>query len=797
MNRIIISLIALLVTSSSLKAQNVIISGRVTDNHTKENLIGCNISDTVSRKGTVTNTYGFYSLTLPKGKIRLVCSFLGYTDFKQDLTLNGDTTINISLTPSVQVLQEVTITTENLNLQVARLGNVNVPLSVIKKTPTLLGESDLMKSLQYIPGVQNTAEGKSDLTVRGGSPEQNLILLDGIPIYNANHVFGLLSVFNTDALKNVILYKSGFPARFGGRLSSVIDITTKDGNKERVTGSGTLGLLAVKASIEGPIIKDKTSFTFSARRSLAELYLNPVQEWAKNDDSDKVKTNFFFYDINAKVHHKFNEKTSLHAVVYSGWDKLENRYSEKEYLPGRINSTTEQDWKWGNTIFATRLNTVLSPTLFMNTTLSYNQYKHNTTIGKRFTTKDKDGNTLKSHKGLNYDSGIKDYAITADFDYIPASGHYIRGGVFFIYHDFKPEVIKQKISGGDSNRNIATQHTFAKECALYAENDWDISRKLRLNAGFRASLFHINNRTYYTVDPRLVIRYMVSDKFSLKAGYTHMQQYIHLLSNNSLFLQTDMWVPATDNVRPMSSKQISVDGYYVIPRLFNISVEVYYKKMHNVIEYKDGASFASISSGWENKVEAGKGRAYGIEFALERKERKTTGVLSYALAKSERQFTEINYGEWFPSKFDRRHTVNFRLNHQFSEKIDASLNWVYSSGEMITLPLMTAIIPDIPDITDSRGIPEPVEQLDHRNNYRMPAMHRLDVGISYTTIKKGNRYSVFSFSIYNVYNRMNPFKMYIEEDMVSKPDGQEEIVRKLKQISMFPIMPSVSYTYHF
>lgn len=793
-SRIIISLIALLGASGSLKAQNAIISGRVIDGHTRENLIGCNISDAVSRKGAVANTYGFYSLTLPKGKIRLVCSFLGYKDFEQDITFNGDTTINISLAPSVQVLQEVTVTAKNPNLQAARLGNVNVPLSVIKNTPALLGESDLMKSLQYIPGVQNSAEGKSDLTVRGGSPDQNLILLDGIPIYNANHVFGFLSVFNTDALKNVTLYKSGFPARFGGRLSSVIDISTKDGNKERVTGTATLGLLAVKASVEGPIIREKTSFTFSARRSLVDLYPIPVQDWAKKDDSNKIKTNFSFYDINAKIHHKFNEKTSLYAIAYSGRDKLENRYSEKKGLPGHINSTTEQDWKWGNTIFAARLNTVLSPTLFMNATLSCNQYKYNTSIDKRLTTKDKDGNILESRKGLNYDSGIKDYAATADFDYIPASGHYIRGGASFIYHDFKPEVIKQNIKAGDSNRNIAAQNTFAKECALYAENDWDITRKLRLNVGFRASLFNVNDRTYYTVDPRLVIRYTVSDKFSLKAGYTHMQQYIHLLSSNSLLLQTDMWVPATANVRPMSSKQVSVGGYYAIPRLFNISVEAYYKNMRNIIEYKDGASFSGVSSGWENKVEAGKGRAYGVEFALERKEGRTTGILSYALAKSERQFTEINYGEWFPSRFDRRHTVNFRLTHQFSKKIDASLNWIYSSGEMVTLPLMAAVIPDIPD---SKGNPELMEQLDHRNNYRMPAMHRLDVGMNYTTTKKGNRYSVFSFSIYNVYNRMNPFKMYIEQDVVSKPDGQEVIVRKLKQISMFPIMPSVSYTYHF
>lgn len=771
------------------------INGRITDGVTGEVLIGCNVSELDANKGTTTNSYGLYSLTLPQGKCRFTVTYLGYEDFCLDFDLRKDTTVHISLSPKALELGEVTVTTGNRNLQVARLGNVHIPLSMIKNTPALLGESDLMKSLQYIPGVQNSAEGKCDLTVRGGSPDQNLILLDGIPIYNANHVFGFLSVFNTDALKNVTLYKSGFPARFGGRLSSVIDITTKDGNKDKFTGSATLGLLALKLNLEAPIIKDRTSFTFSARRSLVDLYLVPVQEWLDDDNgSSESKTNFFFYDINAKIHHKLNERTSLYAMAYNGRDKLVNRHSESADPLGQKNSTTQQDWKWGNTIFATRLNTVLSPTVFMNATLSYNQYRYNTSIDKSFATTVENENNVKFHNGLNYDSGIKDYAATADFEYIPASKHYIRAGASFIYHDFKPEVIKQHISDEDVNKNIASPNVFAKEGGLYVEDDWDITPRLRLNAGIRASLFNVDNKTYYAVDPRLAVRYMLSDRLSVKAGYTHMQQYIHLLSSNSLVLQTDMWVPVTASVRPMNSQQISIGGYYVIPRLFDISVEAYYKNMRNVIEYKDGASFAGISSGWENKVEAGEGRAYGIEFSLERKEGRTTGVLSYALAKSERRFTEINNGKWFPARFDRRHTVNFRLTRQFGKKIDASLSWVYSSGDMATLPMMTAVTPDIPD---AWGIVNFAEQFDHRNNYRMPAQHRLDLGVNYTTGRKGSRYSVLNFSIYNVYNRMNPFKLYIEEEQTAKPDGEVAATRRLMQISLFPIMPSISYTYHF
>lgn len=777
--------------------QTFAVNGRIADTETDEILIGCNIVEWNTNKNAITNSYGLYSLTVPGGKRKMIVSYLGYEDFSIDLDLKKDTTINILLIPRTIYLEEVTITPVNRNLQAARLGNINVPLSMIKNTPTLLGESDLMKSLQYIPGVQSTAEGKSDLTVRGGSPDQNLILLDGIPIYNANHVFGFLSVFNTDALKNVTLYKSGFPARFGGRLSSVIDITTKDGNKEKFTGSATFGLLALKVNLEAPIIKDKTSFTFSARRSLTDLYLESVQEWFDDDTSGESKTNFFFYDINAKIHHKLNDKTSLYAIVYNGRDKLEDRQKGSEYeYDQKLNSETEQEWKWGNTIFATRLNTVLTSKLFLNTTLSFNQYQYKTSINKHFKMIDEENNPLRSNEGLNYDSGIKDYAITADFEYMPTSNHYIRAGTSFVYHDFKPEVIRQYVNEDDSGNHISTPPIFAKECAFYAEDDWDITHKLRLNAGVRVSLFDVENKTYYAFDPRFAVRYMLSDRLSLKAGYTHMQQYIHLLSSNSLLLQTDLWVPVTANVRPMNSKQISVGGYYVIPRLFDISVEAYYKNMQNVIEYKDGASFSGISSGWETKVEAGKGRAYGIEFSLERRIGRTTGVLSYALAKAERQFTEINYGQWFPAKFDRRHIVNFNLTHRFSKKIDASMSWVYSSGDMASLPMMTAVVPDIPDDPSSSDL-LPVAQLDHRNNYRMPAHHRLDVGINYTMTKKGNRYSVFNFSVYNVYNRMNPFKMYVESDLVYEPGGQRVYVHTLKQTSLFPIIPSISYTYHF
>ena len=774
-------------------AQKYTIGGRIIDAETKEVLVGCSVFDNTSHQGVVTNNYGLYSLQLKEGSCHISTTYLGYEPASIELVLTKDTVINIALYPQTAQLAEVVVSSGNRNLQSARLGTVNVPISHIKKIPTFFGENDLMKSLQYVPGVQNTSEGKSDLSVRGGSPDQNLILLDGIPIYNANHVFGFFSVFNTDALKNVNLYKSGFPARFGGRLSSVIDITTKDGNKEHFAGSATLGLLALKFNLEGPIIKDKTSFTFSARRSHVDLYMKPIQDWLNDDDSkENGETNFYFYDINAKLHHKLNDKTSLYLIAYKGQDRLTDKREDGE-SSSFSKATTRQNWDWGSTIFATKLNSIITNNLFLNATLSYNQYDYMTSVKKNNTATTDEGNSIDEFNNLDYNSGIKDYTANVEIEYIPTSQHYIRSGLSFIYHDFSPEVISHKTN--ETSEGILNKNVYAKELSFYAEDDWDITRKLRLNGGFRYSLFNVNNTTYQAIDPRLAVRYLITNNFSLKAGYSHMQQYIHLLSSNSLLLQTDLWVPVTDKVKPMYSNQYSIGIYSVIPNLFDVSIETYYKDMDNVVEYKDGASFTGISTGWESKVESGIGRSYGIELSLERKTGKTTGVVSYALAKTERKFNEINYGEWFPAKYDRRHTINLNINQQLSKKMDLSLNWIYASGDMATIPMMSAVVADIPESQIKNPL---LEQLDHRNNYRLPAHHRLDIGLNYTTNKKGNRYGVWNFSLYNVYNRMNTFNVFIEEEDLGKAEnGQRIYTRKLKQLTLFPIMPSVSYTYNF
>ncbi|WP_158602555.1 TonB-dependent receptor [Proteiniphilum sp. X52] len=785
-----------LLTFFASEAQNHTISGYVSDLSSKEILIGATIIDDVSGKGASTNSYGFYSLTLPAGNIRIRCQSVGYLTYEKDFNLISDTVLNIPLSQSASELEEIVVIARRHSVN-AKHGATDVPIEKIRNTPALFGESDLMKSLQYVPGVQHATEGKSDLTVRGGSPDQNLVLLDGNALYNINHLFGFLSVFNTDALKNVTLYKSAFPARFGGRLSSVIDVNTKDGNKEKIAGSATVGLLAAKFNLEGPVIKDKTSFTLSARRSYADLFMGKIQEWT--DEDGNSRDNFYFYDLNAKLHHKFNDKTSFHVMAYKGVDSYKNRMREKDIPGERTHSSTHQDWSWGNTIVAARFNRSLAGNLFMNANLSYNRYAYRTSIEEKFNFIESE-KEKSAHNRLRYDSGIRDYTGSLEWEYIPSTRHYVRAGAHFVFHHFRPEVFRLSENVGNAinadyqSPALPSARTHAKETAVYVEDEWTAARPFILNGGVRLSTFHVREKMYAALDPRFSARCLLDGSTSVKAGYSRMRQYIHLLSNNSLLFQTDLWVPVTDKVKPMNSNQYSVGVYKTFNRLFDFSIETYYKTMDNVIEYKDGASFSGSSASWEDKVEAGKGRSYGMELSVEKPSGKLTGSAAYAWAKTERRFERINDGEWFPARFDRRHTANLYLSYRLNRKMDLTIQWTYASGDRMTIPLMVVEAADIPDAWKPG---EGLTQFDHRNNYRLPAYHRLDIGMNYTPKKEGARYGVWNFSIYNLYNRMNTFKLYVQTDVEKDAGGKNTYTRRLRKITLFPVLPSLSYTYNF
>jgi outer membrane receptor protein involved in Fe transport len=774
-------------------AQNFTISGYIFDSETSEILIGGGVHEILSKRGSSSNTYGFYNLVLEHGKNTIMFSYLGYESMIVDFTLTKDTVIHAYMKPATDEISAIDVNA-NHRTSGKHLGRVDLHAARIKSIPALFGEADLFRAILFVPGVQPASEGKSTFSVRGGSPDQNLILLDGVPVYNPNHVFGFLSIFNTDAIKKVTIYKSSFPARFGGRLSSVVDIATKDGNKQTFSGSVTVGLPAVKLDIEGPIIKDKTSFTFSARRTYIDFILNALN----NDIEDNTSnTNLFFHDLNAKINHRIDNKTFIYISVYNGRDVMDEKTGVKNWETNHVYSSQRYDW--GNSIVTGKISSALRPNLFFKSALTFNQYNYKLKTADKYMFTDENKIEHNTYKDFLFSSSIRDYSVSTDFEYSMHPKHKIYFGGLFMHHRFSPEVISFSVKGDSIVKtDNKPKITHARESALYVEDEWDITEHINMNAGLRFSAFNVDKQTYSALDPRLTLRFLLNKRISLQASYTKMQQYIHLLSNSAALFQTDLWVPVTGRVKPMRSNQYSFGIFHELTPHVLLSVESYYKDMQNVVEYKDGASFTGVSAGWEGKIEAGIGRAYGVEFSVQKQAGKFTGTVSYTLSKTERRFDEINYGKWFPARYDRRHLLNIICAYKASDKFNFTAAWVYHSGSRITLPLMTFVPPDVPDRNNNQGIIADLMELDNRNNYKMPPYHRLDLGVDYTFGKRSERqYFILAANIYNAYNRMNPYRLIIESDMHHSSTGEHTYTRNLKQITLFAIVPALSLAYHF
>ena len=765
------------------------ISGYVKEAVSGESLIGVNIYLPDSKTGTVTNTYGFYSLTLPAvDSIKLIVSYVGYAPEIVKITLHKDIDLNIDLKPNI-FLNEVTITADRKERQSesARMSTVKLQVSQIKNVPSLLGEKDVLKVIQLMPGVQKGSEGSSGIYVRGGGPDQNLIILDDAIVYNASHLFGFFSLFNGDALKSVELTKGGFPARYGGRLSSVLEMNMKEGNKEEWHGEGGIGILSSRLTVEGPIKKGKSSILLSGRRTYVDLIIYPLLK--------EEKTGYFFYDFNAKINYDFGRKNKLYLSGYFGKDKF--------YMKNNSTDVNENiGFLWGNATGTLRWNHLFTNKLFSNTSVIFSQYSFGIYDKYKVIRENKD-------YYAEYYSGIRDLTLKYDIDFLPNPKHWIKAGAISIFHRFNPHAfVEIDVPGNINLRDV--MYIYGVESGIYVEDTWQPFQSLKVNGGIRFSHFLATKNQFHFFEPRLSVAWMLKNDFAVKGSYATMNQYIHMISNTGISLPTDLWVPTTDRIKPQQSQQVALGLVkdFIKPDL-SFSLEGYYKNMGNVIGYKEGATFmmlndpaSSSGNNWEDNVTAGRAWSYGLEFLLQKKEGRLNGWIGYTLSWTQMQFDSLNFGKKYYARYDRRHDISIVAIYKLSDRITISGTWVYGTGNAVTLPGSEYIaiehipgsysIPDKYNGFDPRFVyNETVNDLGEKNNFRMAAYHRLDLGIQFNKLKKwGER--IWEISVYNAYNRKNPFFYYNDTKMI----GNKQF-GILKQVSLFPVIPSITYSFKF
>ena len=776
----------LLLSPFFVKAQNrFTVSGFIKDSLNGETLIGASIAVQGKTKGISSNQYGFYSITLEEGSYNFICSYIGYQPKLIQIKLDGNKQFNFNVLPKISVSQEVIVSSKkrDANVKNAQMGKFTLPIEQIKSIPAFLGEVDLLKTIQLLPGIRNAGEGSAGLYVRGGGPDQNLILLDDAPVYNTGHLFGFFSIFNSDAIKNVTLIKGGMPAQYGGRLSSVVDIAMKEGNNQKFQVDGGIGLIASRLSVQGPIKKDKASFIVSARRT----YIDGLTKPFIKSGSQFYGSGYYFYDLNAKVNYRFSEKDRVYLSGYFGrdvFDFVNGKQSLKVNIP------------WGNATGTLRWNHVFNKKLFGNTTAVYNDYN--------FTF-----NAAQNNFEVKLASGIRDVSLKQDFDLYPFTGHKIKFGGIYTYHKFTPSVVSGKQDSVVFNPNNA-QTKFASEAAVYLQDDWEINDKVKINAGLRYSLFKQigaykiyktddnGNRldstvykrgeavkTYGGLEPRLTLRYALNDETSIKAAVTRNLQYIHLVSNSGTTLPTDIWVPSTYKVKPQISYLYAAGVFKNFKdNMFETSLELYYKQMQNQIEYKEGYTPNSLDD-TENSFTFGKGWSYGTELFINKTKGKFTGWVGYTLSWTWRKFAALNFGEKYPAKYDRRNDLSVVGIYELNKKWKLSAVFVYGSGNAATLPQRFYIVGGV--LT---------QEYSRINEYRLPAYHRLDLSAILTPKKNEKRKwkSEWVFSIYNTYSRQNPYFIYFDQNG-SALNGNLTI--QAKQVSLFPIIPAVTWNFKF
>jgi hypothetical protein len=760
------------------------LNGYIRDSLSGETIIGASVIINGKSKGVTSNQYGFYSITLDSGTYVISISHVSYL-FKSILVkLDSNLSFNFEMVPKSAALNEVVIFSKRRdgNVKNAQMGKIDLSIGQIKNIPALLGEVDILKAIQLLPGIQNAGEGNAGFYVRGGGPDQNLIMLDDAVVYNTGHLFGFFSIFNSDAIKDVSLIKGGMPAQYGGRLSSVLDISMKDGNMNKTEIEGGIGLIASRFSIQGPIKKDKASFMLSARRTYVDALIKPFIK----KTSSFHGSGYYFYDVNAKLNYRFSEKDRLYLSGYFGRDVFDFNNSDQSF---------KTNIPWGNSTATLRWNHVFNRRLFANTTLVYNDYKF------RF-------GAEQDNLAFSLSSGIRDGNMKMDFDYYPLPQHKVKFGGLITYHKFVPNVLtghQDSVIFHPNNEN----NKYAIENALYLQDDWEISDKIKINYGLRWSGFtqigpytryvrDINQnktdstvyknfqpiKTYGGPEPRFTIRYSLNDETSLKAAITRNYQYIHLVSNSGSTLPTDLWVPSTYIVKPQVSWLYSAGVFKNFKNNeYETSLELYYKDMKNQIEYRNG--YTPSLTDPESEFVFGRGWSYGAELFINKSRGRFNGWIGYTLSWTWRKFKDLNNGEKYPAKYDRRHDLSIVANYEKNKKWKFGAVFVFGTGNAITLPEQFYIIGGV--------LTQEYSQL---NQYRMKPYHRLDLSATYTPVpkKKKKIQSYWVFSIYNVYSRLNPYFLYF--DQTGSPyNGTLQV--QAKQVSLFPILPAVTWNFKF
>ena len=775
-NRVLFFILSLLFVSNSVSAQTTkfTVSGTIKDSTSGETLLSTAVRvKELSNVGVYSNEYGFYSLTIPEGNYTLVINSFGFAKKEIPIQLTKNLIVNIDLTKpkldKVQELQEVKVTgtKENKNVSGAETGMVKMDVKALEKIPVFAGEKDIIKTFTLTPGFKTAGEGNSGFFVRGGAADQNLILLDEAPVYNASHLLGFFSTFNSDALKEVTLYKGGMPSQYGGRTSSVLDIKMLDGNDKKFHVGGGVGIISSRLSVEGPIVKNKGSFMISGRRTYADVFLKLTDEFKDN--------RLYFYDLNLKANYKINDKNRVFLSGYFGQDNLGL---------GELFGIN-----WGNATGTIRWNSVLSPKLFSNTSLIFSNYNYKIAINS---------GTL----AVDIRSKIQDYNVKQDFTYIINPSNKLKFGVNAIHHTITPG----QIESDDPNFVFEKlQDRFAWENAGYVSHEWNPSERLSFIYGLRATNFSLMGagefysfdslgivsqtttfekgeivQNYFNLEPRFTSSFMIDSASSLKLGYARNVQNLHLISNSTSSTPTDLWIPSSANVKPEISDQLSL-GYFrnFFNNRYELSVEAYYKDMQNQVDYKDGASTIANDK-VEGELLYGKGRAYGVELFFKKKYGRFNGWISYTLSRTEKQIDGINNSDWYAARQDRTHDLSLVGIYDINDKLSVSATWVFYTGSAVTFP------------SGKYYIDGNIQWLyTERNGYRMPNYHRLDLSVTYYNKKTDKFESSWNFGIYNAYARENAWTISFRESETD-PTKTEAV-----QIALFRLVPSITYNFKF